>query len=71
MHDVIHSKQIWDRISQQFNIVILALALDLPKQLINLSKDPQQSVEVYLRHIKTIMDTLVSIKMPVSDIDLV
>jgi len=77
VHDVIHSKQIWDRISQQFNIASLARPLDLckqldlRKQLTNLSKDPQQSMEVYLKQIKTVANTLASIRMPISDIDLV
>jgi len=40
VHDVIHSKQIWERLSQRFNIASLARAMDLRRTLSTLSKDP-------------------------------
>ena len=71
MHDVIHSKQIWDKLSHRFNTASLARTMDLRRTLTNLSKGPKQSMEEYLRQIKHIADLLVSIRTPISYIDLV
>ena len=45
--------------------------MDLRRTLSNLSKDPKQSMEDYLRGIKHIADSLASIRTPVLDLDLV
>jgi len=45
--------------------------MDLRQTLSNLSKDPKQSMEDYLRHIKYVADSLASIRTPIPDIELV
>ena len=45
VHDLMHSKQIWESLSHHFNTASLACAMDLQRNLSNLSKDPKQSME--------------------------
>ena len=71
VHDLIHSKQIWECLTQRFNIASLAQAMDLRRTLSNLSKDPKQSMEDYQWRIKHIIDSLTFIRTPIYDIDLV
>ena len=39
--------------------------------LTNVSKSPDQSIDDYLRHIRTLADSLVAVQSPVSDLKLV
>jgi len=71
VHDLIHSKQIWDSLSHCFDISSHAWTMDLRHTLSNLSKDPKQSVEDYLRHIEYVDDSLASICTLIPNIDLV
>ncbi|KAJ8435581.1 hypothetical protein Cgig2_021735 [Carnegiea gigantea] len=71
VHDLMHSKQIWESLSHRFNTASLAHAMDLRRTLSNLSKDTKQSMEDYLRHIKDVTDSLASIRTPIPDIELV
>ena len=68
---MIYCKQICERLSQQFNTTSLTRPMHFRHTLSNLSKDPKQSIEVYLRSIKHIVDSLASIRTLVPDIDLV
>jgi len=47
------------------------LALDLKRMLTNQHKEDHQSVEDYLRVIKTIADSEAAIQSPVSDLELI
>jgi len=58
-------------LSRRFNTASLARAMDLRQTLSNLSKDPKQSMEDSLRHIKYVTDSLASICTPNPDIELV
>ena len=42
-HDVLHSKQIWERCSQRFNTASLTRLVDLSRTLSTLSKDPNKA----------------------------
>ena len=68
---MVNSKQIWDCLSHCFNTASLARAMDLWCTLSTLAKDHKQSMEDYLRTIKHIVDSLVSICAPILTIDLV
>ena len=47
VHDMVHSRQICNRLAHCFNTGSLAHAMDLKRTLSNLSKDPEQSMEDY------------------------
>jgi len=54
-----------------FNTASSARVLDLKFMLTNVSKGPNQSMEDYLRHIKTLADSLAPIQNPISDLELI
>ena len=66
-----HVFDIWKRLEHHFNMASLAHALDLKCMLTNLPKDDNQSMEDYLRTIKTIADSLAVIQPHVSNFELI
>jgi len=66
-----HALPIWQRLASRFNTASLARALDLKCMLTNVSKGSDQSIEDYLRQIKTFADSLAAIQSPVSDLELI
>jgi len=65
-----HSLQVWYHL-QCFNVASLARALDLKRMLTNLSLGNDQTIDSYLQSIKSITDSLVAIKSPFFDIELI
>lgn len=61
MHDLIHALDICKHLEHRFNTTSLAHVLDLKRTLVNLSKDANQSMNDYLRTVKTIADSLASV----------
>jgi len=60
---------IWQHLASCFSIASLAWALDLKCMLANVSKGPNQSMEDYLCHIKTLANSLAAIQSPVFDLE--
>jgi len=71
VHDIVHSLSIWECLAHRFNTASLAQAMNLKHTLFTLSKDENQTMEDYLWDIKQITDSLASIGLPVSNMDLV
>lgn len=71
VHELLHSFQIWYRLTNRFNATSLACGGELKCSLINLKKLKLQSMEDYLRHIKFTVDSLAAIQSPLSEIELI
>jgi len=69
--DISHSLHVWQHLESRFNMASLACALDLKRMLTNLSLGLNQTVDSYLRSIKTIADSLVTIQSPLFDLELI
>lgn len=64
------AKEIWDCLARHFSQKSVASAASLKMQLLDLKKG-NQSIDEYLRHAKSIADSLAAINKPVPDEDLV
>ena len=71
VRNISHALPIWHHLGYRFNTASLARALDLKCMLTNVSKSPDQSMDDYLRHIKTLVDSLAAIQSPVFDLELI
>ena len=61
VHDLVHAFDIWRRLEYHFDTTRIPHALDLKWMLTNITKDDDQSIDDYLRAIKTIADSLAAI----------
>ncbi|CAH9085998.1 unnamed protein product [Cuscuta europaea] len=70
VHDVKHSFGIWNRLQTRFMSASLPRCMELKRQLTNLKKKENQSMEHYLQDIKNLVDALAAVNSPVSDKEL-
>lgn len=61
----------WQRLLTRFNMDSLARVVELKRALSNCRKLESQSMSDYLRNIKMIADSLVVIRYPVADLELI
>ena len=71
VRDLPHCFSVWHQLEARFNMASLARAMDLKRMLMNLDKCESQSMEDFLRGVKSIADSLASIQSFVLDLDLV
>jgi len=71
VRDLLHTIQVWQRLESRFNVMSLGVALDLKRMLTNISLEHDQSMDSYLRSIKTIVDALAAIQCAISDLELI
>jgi len=71
VRNISYALPIWRHLGHHFNTANLVTALDLKCMLTNVSKSPDQSMDDYLRHIKTLTDSLAAIQSSVSDLELI
>ncbi|CAH9098891.1 unnamed protein product [Cuscuta epithymum] len=70
VHDLKHSATIWARLQTRFMSASLPRCMELKRLLSSVKKKETQSMEVYLREIKNLVDALAAINSPVSDKEL-
>ncbi|CAH9076538.1 unnamed protein product [Cuscuta epithymum] len=66
VHDLKHSFGIWERLQTRFMSASLPRCMELKRQLNNLKKRENQSMDHYLRDIKNLIDALAAVNSPVS-----
>jgi len=69
--DCATSFQVWKHLSHRFRHSSMARAIELKRQLVNIKKSDSQTMDAYLREIKTISDNLASVSCSVPSSDLV
>ncbi|CAH9125443.1 unnamed protein product [Cuscuta epithymum] len=70
VHDLKHFAAIWTRLQTRFMSASLPRSMELKRLLSTIKKKENQSMELYLREIKNIVDPLAAINSPVSDKEL-
>ncbi|CAH9134817.1 unnamed protein product [Cuscuta epithymum] len=70
VHDLKHSAAIWARLQPRFMSASLPRCMELKRLLSTIKKKETQSMELYLRDIKNLVDPLAAINSPVSDKEL-
>ena len=71
VRDLQHCFPVWQWLETRFNISSLTRAIDSRHLLTNLEKFESQSMEDFLRVVKSISNSLAAIQLPVSEIDLI
>ena len=71
VRDIVHCLPIWQHLESRFSTASLASVVDLKRTLSNLHKLESQCMDDYLHQIKSIVDSLVAVKSPVSGLELI
>jgi len=71
VRDLSHSLQVLQHLEPRFNKASLVRSLDVKRMHIDIHLEADQTMDLYLRTIKTIADFLATIQSPISDLELI